>query len=194
MKDNSGKKLIIKIIALLLLGIIILFIESKMGYSKIPFNRVALNELKKDTDSKVKQIKSMNQQIEDMNKNMPALIKNADKLAKNALVAVDRKEENMVDIPSILVYVEQTGKDVGLTVKKIDIAGLDNSGKSLQAAQRKDGRQNLNIAAKGSYKSLVDFLREIQINTNKKITVEGFKFTSIDKAMKTCSVELEISI
>jgi len=197
MKSNSGrniKSLIIKIIICLFFIAVLLLVESGFGYSKIPFNRIVVNETKNDMNSKMKQVIEMNRKIIEISKKTPVLVKNADKLTNNALVAMNKKEGSIKDIPSILVYLEQTGKNAELIVKKIDIEALDDTAKPKQTAQQKDTGNKLIITATGSYKSFCNYIREIQINTKEKITVEGFKFISIDSTMNVCKVEIEISL
>jgi len=197
MKTSSGKNiksLIIKIIFCLFFIAGLLMMESSFGYLKVPINRIALNETKDDINLKMQQVMNMNTKISEIGRKTPVLVKNADKLTQNALAGINKEEGSVTDIPAILVYLEQTGKNAGLTVKKIDIEGLGDTDKSVETINQKNLGKKLIITATGSYKSFCDYIREIQINTKEKISVEGFKFASIDSAMSTCKVEIEISL
>ncbi|MGE5474770.1 MAG: hypothetical protein ACM3UU_11175 [Ignavibacteriales bacterium] len=191
--DKKIKSIVIKLIICVFFIAVLLYVETSLGYKAIPFNRVSINETKNDIKSKNQQVMEMNSELTRVSKKVPLLIKNGDKLTNNALIAVNKKEEGIIDIPSILVYLEQTGKNTGLIVKKIDIEGLNDTEKSM-AANNKNIKKKLVITASGSYKSFCDYIKEIQINTKEKILIEGFKFTSNDSAMSTCKVEIEISL
>ncbi|MGE5328236.1 MAG: hypothetical protein ACM3KR_01855 [Deltaproteobacteria bacterium] len=197
MGASSGKNvksLIIKIIICLFLVIGLLLIESSFGYSKMPINRMTLNQTKDDIKSKMQQVINMDTKISEISQKAPELVKNADKLTNNALLGINKQRGNVTDIPAILVYLEQTGKNAGLVVKKIDIEGLDNTGKSVENSNQNNYANKLIITAAGSYKGFCDYIKEIQINTKEKITIEGFKFTSIDGAMSNCKAVIEISL
>jgi len=197
MKSNSDKKvknLIIKVIICAVFIGLILLIESSLGYSRIPFNRITVNETKENMKLKIKKVTDMNRKILEISKRTPELVNKADKLTNDGIASINRKEESIIDIPSIFVYLEQTGKNVGVTVKNIEIPGLGEAGKSLDTVQQKNTGQKLVITATGSYKSFSDYIREIQINTKEKITVNGFNFNSVDSTMNTGSMEIEISL
>jgi len=192
--DKKVRNLIIKVIICLVFIGLILLIESSLGYSRIPFNRIAVNETNNNTKLKIKKVIDMNQKILEMRKQTLELVNKANKLTEDELISINRNEESIIDIPSIFVYLEQTGKNVGVIVKNIEIPGLGETGKSLDTVQQKNTGQKIIITATGSYKGFSDYIREIQINTKEKITVDGFNFNSVDSTMKTGSMEIEISL
>lgn len=191
--DKKVKSLVIKLIICILLAAFLVFMETSWGYKKIPFNRISINETKNDIKSKIQQVNKMNTELSEIGKKTPMLVKNADKIKNSVLTAKSSNKESLIDIPSMLVYLEQTGKNTGLVVKKIDIGGLSDIAKS-RTANNKDIGKKLIITAVGSYKSFSDYIKEIQINTKERITIEGFKFLSSENSMSTCQIEIEISL
>jgi hypothetical protein len=194
--------------SLILKGIIIIILLTalfalNLDIPGIPINKAKLFKMGKELSQKTQEINKMNQQINEIQKKEPEFRNSVDQMSQNAGLYLTKKKDRVVEIPSILVYLEQVAKKRGLTIKKIDIIGLENKSATSETVENAPknglkgttaGRNEILITGSGSYGSFVSYLEDIQIGTKELINIEDFKLSPSDKTLNYCDIELKISL
>ncbi len=152
----------------------------------IPVRDSYIAKTKTEISTRINGIEEMNEKLREISLREPELRESAEELSRNSIFMLSRSKDRVVDIPSILVYLEQTGKNTGIKVNRIDILPPEDSGGL--------SKQVLTISAAGSYLSFIDYLREIQINTREMIAVEGFRLDYADPVTSIWNIEIKISL
>ncbi len=194
--DKRVKKEINRIAAYLFFTLVCIAVLYIICADTLPVNIPFLEDIpvrdsyiagaKAEISTRINGIKEMNEKLREISLREPELRKSAEELSRNSIFMLSRSKSRVVDIPSILVYLEQTGKNTGIKVKRIDILPPEDSS-GLK-------KQVLTISAAGSYLNFIDYLREIQINTREMIAVEEFRLNYADPATSLWDIELKISL
>ena len=194
--------------SLILKGIIIVILLAalfalNLDILGIPINNAKLSKMGKEVSRKTQEINNMNLQISEIQKKEPEFRNSVDQMSANAGLYLTKKKERVIEMPSILVYLEQVGKKRGLKIKNIDIIGLENKSASSETVKNASGnglkattagRNEILITGSGSYGSFVSYLEDIQIGTKELINIEDFKLSPSDKTLNYCDIELKISL
>lgn len=165
-----------------------------------PVRSVNIAKTNNDLAQKIREIKAMNQQIAEIQQKEPELRKNAENVPEHSVFILNQKKDKVVDIPSILVYLEQVGKKTGAAVDKIDVQGAENSSDSngkqtAKASGPADSEgQELVVTGTSTYQGFINYLREIQINTKESITVKDYNLSYADPVTSLWKFELKISL
>lgn len=200
MEHNLAKQLGINILLLLMSLFGFFIISSDKYFTNLPINSGKLTQMKESLNTKGEEIKRMNEEIREIDQKKDQLRKNAEELSKNSLFLLNRGKSRVIDIPSILVYLEQIGSNAGLKVNSLEIVGTGTSGTSIPGDVKSfpvtatGSKQEIVISLTGSYKNFGRYLSEIQVNTRELIAVEGFRMSRSEDQDGVFDIELKISL
>lgn len=200
MRDKSKNIIWYSIVVLICIAGLALLSQDKV-IPGIPITKGSIALLSQELKTKLDEMQHMSSRIQDISLKIPELKESVEAISQNPILTVSKERNRVVDVPSLLAYLEQTGKESGVTVKEMDIVGQQgdygissrDETVNAQINSRLSGRR-LVVTAEGTYESFIDYLGEIQINTREMINIQGLKVTSIDKKVNLYKIEFTISL